>query len=64
MTIHFLHILRHTHVSLLAESGAILEQIQERLGHADDDIAQHIYLHVTKTLKANLINQFAINMQL
>lgn len=59
-----LHILRHTHASLLAESGATLEQIQERLGHADDEITRRIYLHVTKTSKANLINQFATYMQL
>lgn len=59
-----LHILRHTHASLLAESGATLEQIQERLGHADDDITRRIYLHVTKTSKANLINQFVTYMQL
>lgn len=57
------HILRHTHASLLAESGATLEQIQERLGHTDDEITRRIYLHVTKTSKANLINQFAAYMQ-
>ena len=57
------HILRHTHASLLAESGATLEQIQERLGHADDEITRLIYLHVTKTSKANMINQFAAYMQ-
>lgn len=54
-----LHILRHTHASLLAESGATLEQIQERLGHADDNITRRIYLHVTKNSKAKMMDQFA-----
>lgn len=54
-----LHSLRHTHASLLAESGATLEQIQERLGHENDDITRRIYLHVTKNSKAHMMDQFA-----
>lgn len=52
------HILRHTHASLLAESGAALEQIQERLGHTNDDITRKIYLHITKDSKSNMMDQF------
>lgn len=63
-TEHSPHILRHTHASLLAESGATLEQIQERLGHADDEITRRIYLHVTKDAKTNMMGQFANYMSL
>lgn len=45
------HTLRHTHASLLAEAGASLEAIQERLGHKDDKITRLVYTHVTKTVK-------------
>lgn len=56
------HVLRHTHASLLAESGATLEQIQERLGHVNDEITRRIYLHITKVSKANVIANFAAYM--
>ena len=42
------HIMRHTHVSLLAESGVPLEAISRRLGHSSSKITQEIYLHVTQ----------------
>jgi integrase len=45
------HSLRHTHTSLLAEAGVSLPQIQERLGHKDDQITTSIYLHTTKSVK-------------
>lgn len=57
-----LHSLRHTHASLLAESGATLEQIQQRLGHSNDDITKQVYLHVTKDSKATMIENFAAFM--
>ncbi len=46
------HVLRHTHVSLLAESGVPLETITRRVGHDDSDITKRIYLHVTKRMKS------------
>ncbi|EPH86943.1 site-specific recombinase, phage integrase family [Enterococcus faecalis 06-MB-DW-09] len=42
------HGFRHTHASLLAESGADLKEIQARLGHADIQTTANIYTHVTK----------------
>ena len=45
------HVLRHTHVSLLAESGVPLETITRRVGHEDSDITRRIYLHITKRMK-------------
>lgn len=53
------HSLRHTHVSLLAEAGAVLHEIMDRLGHKDDDTTEQIYLHVTKHKKKEASHKFA-----
>jgi integrase len=53
------HSLRHTHTSLLAEAGVGLEEIMERLGHADDEITRLVYLHVTKTMKKEASQKFS-----
>lgn len=45
------HSLRHTHVSLLTEAGAELQEIMGRLGHRDDDTTRYVYTHVTKPKK-------------
>lgn len=47
------HALRHTHTSLLAESGVPLETISRRLGHSDSKITRQIYLHVTSKVREN-----------
>lgn len=53
------HLFRHTHVSLMAETGNIsLEAIQQRLGHASDETTRLIYLHVTEKQKANAAKIF------
>lgn len=46
-----LHIFRHTHASILAESGIQLDLIQRRLGHEKSDITKKIYIHVTERMK-------------
>jgi integrase len=53
------HSLRHTHTSLLAEAKVGLEEIMERLGHADDEITRRVYLHVTKTMKKEASHKFS-----
>ena len=53
------HSLRHTHTALLAEAGANLEAIMERLGHSDDDVTKRVYLHITKTVKKETSQKFA-----
>ncbi|MBP2641886.1 MAG: ydcL [Firmicutes bacterium] len=53
------HSLRHTHTSLLAEAGVGLEEIMERLGHADDDTTKRVYLHVTKDMKKEAAHKFS-----
>jgi len=53
------HSLRHTHTSLLAEAGASLEAIMQRLGHSNDSTTRNIYLHVTKTVKKDTSQKFS-----
>lgn len=43
-----LHALRHTHVALMAASGADLDQIARRVGHSTSKITRDIYFHVTE----------------
>lgn len=52
------HSFRHTHTSLLAEAGAELLQIMERLGQKDEKITRNVYMHVTKKLKKDAVDKF------
>lgn len=45
------HVMRHTHVSLMAEAGVPLEAITRRVGHENSDLTKRIYLHVTEKQK-------------
>lgn len=45
------HLLRHTHVALLAEQGISLEAIARRLGHTDSKTTRAVYYHVTEKQK-------------
>jgi integrase len=45
------HILRHTHVALLAEQGMTLEAIARRLGHDGTQTTKRVYYHVTEKQK-------------
>ena len=42
------HMLRHTHVAILAEQGMTLEAIARRLGHAGTETTKRVYYHVTQ----------------
>lgn len=57
------HSLRHTHISLLAEAGASLEEIMDRVGHVDDSTTKNIYLHVTKDMKKEASHKFSSLMK-
>lgn len=46
------YILRHTHISLLAEAGVDLNFIMNRVGHKSSDTTTKIYLHVTSGMRA------------
>lgn len=45
------HMLRHTHISLLAEQGLTLDEISRRVGHKDSGITRRVYFHVTKNME-------------
>ena len=45
------HSLRHTHASILAESGAVQKYIQSRLGHANLRTTFDVYEHITDDMR-------------
>ncbi len=54
-----IHEFRHTHCSLLFESGATVLEVKERLGHANIEITMNIYAHVTKKQEEETADRFA-----
>ena len=44
------HMLRHSHISLLAELEVPLKSIMDRVGHSDEKTTLQIYTHVTKRM--------------
>lgn len=59
--LEFIHIhgFRHTHCSLLFESGVPMKDVKERLGHSDIQTTMNIYTHVTKDSKNKSAELFA-----
>lgn len=57
-----LHGLRHTHCSLLFESGASIKAVQDRLGHRDIKTTMDIYAHVTDRQKKQAIDRLVAYM--
>lgn len=53
------HGFRHTHASLLFESGANFKEVQERLGHTDISMTMNIYTHVTQKAQEETAQKFA-----
>lgn len=53
------HGFRHTHCSLLFESGATIQQVQDRLGHDNIQTTMNVYAHVTQKQRDNLADKFA-----
>jgi integrase len=53
------HSLRHTHTSLLVESGVGIKEIQQRLGHTDIKTTMDIYAHMTKNLEEKASQKFS-----
>lgn len=54
-----LHMLRHSHVSLLIEMGVPIKTIMERVGHANEQMILQIYSHVTKKMEQDLVSKLA-----
>lgn len=49
-----LHMLRHSHISLLIEMGVPIKSIMERVGHSNEQMILRIYSHVTKKMNDDL----------
>ena len=54
-----IHGFRHTHASLLFDSGMSLKQVQFRLGHSDLKTTMNIYTHITEHAKDNIGDKFS-----
>ena len=54
-----IHGFRHTHCSLLFESGFTIQEVQDRLGHSDLKTTMSIYAHVTEKQKEEVGKKFA-----
>ena len=52
-----LHMLRHSHVSLLIEMGVPIKSIMERVGHSNEQMILRIYSHVTKKMNDDLVEK-------
>ncbi len=46
-----IHMLRHSHISLLAELGVPIRAIMERVGHRDPSITLTVYNHITQNVQ-------------
>ncbi len=52
------HSFRHTHATMLVESGAPLKGITDRLGHKNISVTQDIYTHASKAIQQNTRDSF------
>jgi len=50
------HTLRHTHATLLLESGVPPKAVQQRLGHKTISVTMDIYAHVTERMQDALVD--------
>jgi integrase len=50
--------LRHTHATLLLQSGISAKVVQERLGHSNIATILNIYSHVTPTIQKEAMERF------
>lgn len=54
--------LRHTHATLMLESGIHAKVVQERLGHSDITTTMNIYSHVTPTMQDDALHRLTSYM--
>lgn len=50
---------RHTHASMLFESGVTMKEAQERLGHASIQMTMNIYTHLSQKSKDETVEKLA-----
>lgn len=54
-----IHGFRHTHASLIFDSGMSLKQAQHRLGHSDLKTTMNIYTHITQKAIDDIADKFS-----
>ena len=52
------HSLRHTHATLLIESGANVKDVQSRLGHTNIETTLQTYVHDSKAMAEQSVDIF------
>lgn len=52
------HALRHTHATMLIESGVQIKAISERLGHSSTRTTLETYVHVTENMRSDAVSKF------
>lgn len=52
------HDLRHTHATLLIEGGALIKDVQERLGHSNIGTTMNIYVDNTEKMREQTVEIF------
>lgn len=57
------HGFRHTHASLLFDSGASMQEVKERLGHASIKTTMDVYTHLPKKRREVTMNRFSEYME-
>lgn len=58
-----IHDFRHTHASLLFDSGASMQDVKERLGHASIKTTMDIYTHLPKKRREETVYKFSEYME-
>lgn len=60
----YLHGLRHTHFTMVAEMGAITKDISERAGHSRENTTSSMYIHLTPTARKKTVALFENGLKL
>lgn len=54
------HSFRHSHISMMTESGIDLPTIMQRVGHEDPDTTLKVYTHVTEKMKVKSMDNLSM----
>lgn len=58
------HVTRHTHASLLLESGASMKDVQDRLRHASIKITMDTYAYLSQDSKEKMVENFVKHLNI
>jgi integrase len=52
------HAFRHTHATMLIESGVLIKAVSDRLGHGNVRTTLETYVHTTNNMKSDAVDKF------